>query len=119
MVLLVVTAFTGIFLNHQTFSPFHILVIVVLTTIPLAIYQYQKANYIEFKRGLFYNFVGLTLAMVGTLSPNRFFGNRIWIKTFELETVVATNIFYLIFGLSLLLAIFGIYNAIKNPKFFR
>lgn len=116
--LLIITAITGIFLNLTKFSPFHILAIVVLTTLPLAIYQRSKNNILEFKRGLFFNFVGLNLAMVGTLSPGRTIGFELLKKTLNFTDQMSTNSFYTLGIIAIILAIFGIYNAITNPKFF-
>lgn len=119
MISLILTAITGIFLETASFSPFHILVIVVLTTIPVAFWQRSVNRLLPFKRNLFYNFIGLNIALVGTLSPNRFLGNRLWTNGLQLSEANSRTAFLVIIGVAIILGIVAVAQAILNPKFFR
>ncbi len=76
---LIIAAITGIFLNLSSFSPFHILSIVVLTTIPIGVYQLLvNDDFQNFNRQVWFNFLGLNLAFVGALYPTRYIGYMMW-----------------------------------------
>jgi uncharacterized membrane protein len=107
--LLFSSAISGIMLNLVVFSPFHILSIVTITTIPMVLYNFWRSNFLQFKKGLLYNFVGLNLAMVGALEPDRYIGRRLGL-TPEIWTGMM-----ILAGLT---SIFIIYRANRNPKFF-
>jgi hypothetical protein len=108
--LLVASAISGILLNVYTFSPFHALAIVTITTIPLALWNLSKSVFLPFKKGLLYNFIGLNLAMVGAFEPDRYVGRRL-----HLTPAIWSGL--MIFGVAF--AIYIIIQANKNPKFFR
>jgi uncharacterized membrane protein len=75
--LLVSSAISGIMLNTYSFSPFHVLAVVTITTIPLVLWNLSRSKFLEFKKGLLYNFIGLNLAMVGAFEPDRYVGRRL------------------------------------------
>jgi hypothetical protein len=118
---LVISAITGIMLNTTTFSPFHILAIVTLTTTPLALVNLYRKNYLDFKRGIFFNFLGLNLAFVGALEPDRYLGSKLW-NPIQLalgwDSFVVGHIWFGILILSVLYVIFLVYRVLQNPTFF-
>jgi uncharacterized membrane protein len=119
--LLIISAFTGILLNTYSFSPFHILAIVTITTIPLAMYNLFKSQFLQFKRGLFYNFLGLNLAFCGALEPTRYLGRRLWKpleSTFGLSREFSSTAFTILFVLSMILAIYFVIQANRKSNFF-
>jgi uncharacterized membrane protein len=108
--LLVSSAISGIMLNTYSFSPFHVLAVVTITTIPLVIWNLSRSKFLEFKKGLLYNFIGLNLAMIGAFEPDRYVGRRLHL-TIEIWA-----------GLMVLAIIFSVYIIIqvnRNPKFFK
>jgi uncharacterized membrane protein len=108
--LLVSSAISGIMLNTYSFSPFHVLAIVTITTIPLVLWNLSRSKFLESKRGLLYNFIGLNLAMIGAFNPDRYLGSRLNL-TIEIWS-----------GLMILATVFSIYiiiQANRKPNFFR
>jgi uncharacterized membrane protein len=108
--LLVSSAVSGIMLNTYSFSPFHALAIVTITTIPLVLWNLSRSKFLESKKGLLYNFIGLNLAMFGAFEPDRYVGRRLHL-TIEIWA-----------GLMVLATIFSIYiiiQANRNPNFFK
>jgi uncharacterized membrane protein len=71
------SALTGLFLNPTLKSPFVWLAILTLTTIPNGIRLLPKGNG-EFKRSMFFSWLGLCVAMIGTLYPQRRLGYMLW-----------------------------------------
>jgi uncharacterized membrane protein len=107
--LLFCSAVSGIFLNLSYFSPFHILSAVTILTIPLVIFNFFKAKFLKSKQGLFYNFVGLNIAMIGAFEPGRYIGRRISLSELGWQ---------ILFGLSVIIGIYFVIQANKNSKFF-
>jgi uncharacterized membrane protein len=95
-VLLTFAAITGLLLNTQDFTPFHVLSVVTIVTIPFAFYQLSKGSQFKYLGGLFYNFLGLSVALTGALEPHRTVGYRLWIKTLKLEPNFAENLFFVL-----------------------
>lgn len=119
-ILLLFAAISGIFLNLRSFSPFHILSIVTLTTIPVSLYSlYQKRNSYKAFRGVFYNFLWLNLAFIGALLPLRTLWYRLWIEGLWLSIEVATQIVWIIWIIASIYVIYLVYQSIRNPDFFR
>lgn len=119
-ILLLIAAVTGILLNLHTFSPFHILSIVTITTIPISlVFIYQKRNYFQAFRGVFYNFLGLNLALIGALLPMRTLGYRLWIEGFWLSVESATLIVQVLFVIGIISAIYLVYRTIRDKTFFQ
>lgn len=112
-----ISAISGIFLNLITFSPFHILSIIVLTTTPLALYNYKKGKNKEYKLGLYYNFVGLCLAATGTLYPGRRIGGILFRGILNLDRSASVNIFYIITVIATLFAVNGIIKTNQEKLF--
>jgi ABC-type phosphate/phosphonate transport system permease subunit len=97
-------------LNTYSFSPFHVLVVVTITTIPLVLWNLSRSKFLEFKKGLLYNFIGLNLAMIGAFEPDRYVGRRLHL-TIEIWA-----------GLMVLAIIFSVYiiiQANRKPNFFK
>jgi uncharacterized membrane protein len=92
--LLICSAITGYLFNPYSFSPFHFLAIVTIVTTPIAIYFLLKGNNLKARRGFIYNFIGLNIAMVGALEPDRYLGRRlelgfnVWAGLFVVSLVV-------------------------------
>jgi uncharacterized membrane protein len=101
---LVTAGITGIMLNTYSFSPFHVLAVVTITTIPLAFWQLQQGKYLSFKRGILYNFIGLNIAMIGAFEPNRYLGGRLGLS---LSTWG---------GMMILAIVVGVWTAIQANK---
>jgi uncharacterized membrane protein len=106
----VTAGITGIMLNTYSFSPFHVLAVVTITTIPLALWNLKREQFLEFKKGMLYNFVGLNLAMIGAFEPDRFVGRRLGLPVSLWEVMMISAIF---------VGILMIVRANKNPKFFQ
>jgi uncharacterized membrane protein len=70
-------ALTGLFINPTLSSPFVWLSILTLITIPNGIRLLPKSK-AEFKRSMFFAWLGLCVAMVGTLYPERRLGFMLW-----------------------------------------
>jgi uncharacterized membrane protein len=107
---LVTAGITGIMLNTYSFSPFHILAVVTITTIPLALWNLARGQFLEFKKGMLYNFVGLNLAMIGAFEPDRFVGRRLGLS---LSVWGGMMIGAVIIGIVMIV------KANRNPRFFR
>lgn len=118
-ILLVMSAITGLFLNLRYFSPFHVLVIVVLTTVPLAFYNLKNGDVLKYKKGLFYNFIGLNLALVGALYPERFLGVKLWSTTLHLDSNISLLSFTCIAILASITAIYSIVQVNQKPNFIK
>jgi uncharacterized membrane protein len=117
-----ISAATGIFLNLVTFSFFHILSVVTLTTIPLGIYLWYKKQYLGLYHSIFNNFLGLCAAFAGALSPGRSVGFRFWTpikQTFGLSFLQVNQIHTVLFWTSLALVAYFVFQSYKNPKFFK
>ena len=118
---LIIASITGIFLNTRAFSQFHVLSIVVLTTLPFALFDWYRDRTLQFKKNLFYNFLGLNAAFVGTLSPTRLLGSRLWNpirSSFGLDLNTSRNIYFFALAVSILIIIWFVIKA-NRPKFFR
>jgi uncharacterized membrane protein len=102
--LLVSSAISGIMLNTYSFSPFHVLAIVTITTIPLVLWNLFRSNFLQSKKGLLYNFIGLNLAMIGAFEPDRYIGRRLHL-TIEIWAV-----------LMILATIFSVYIIIQANR---
>jgi hypothetical protein len=119
---LIISAITGILLNTYSFSPFHVLAIVTITTIPLAWFNFMKKNYTEFTKGIFFNVVGLNIAFVGALAPERYLGYKLWHpmqKSLDLSNSAVDNAFIALLSISFLYAVCLVMKAIKDSNFFR
>lgn len=89
MVLLVVTAVSGVFLNTLFFTPFHALSILTLVNIPLSIRAFAQGRERVARDNLFQNYLGLSVALVGTTYPLRFLGSRLYARVdFTLAQVI-------------------------------
>lgn len=108
--LLVASGITGIFLNLFYFSPFHVLSVVTITTIPLALWHLSKAKFLQFKKGLLYNFIGLNIAMTGAFEPSRYVGRRL---------NLSESIWQIMMILVIIIGIYFVIQANRSPKFFR
>ncbi len=108
--LLIMAGISGIFLNTYSFSPFHVLAIVTITTIPLALWNLHKSQILEFKKGLLYNFVGLNLAMVGAFEPERYIGRKLGLSMLSWQILGV---------ISIIIAIFVIIQANRKNSFLK
>ena len=108
--LLISAAISGIMLNTYSFSPFHILAVITICTIPLVLFNLYKSKFLKFKKGLLYNFIGLNIAMIGAFEPHRYIGRRLqlteqsWLGLMILAIFISINF---------------IFQANKNPSFFK
>jgi uncharacterized membrane protein len=107
---LVTAGITGIMLNTYSFSPFHILAVVTITTIPLALWNLGKGQFLKFKKGLLYNFIGLNIAMFGAFEPDRYIGRRLGLPV---QVWGGLMIFAVIAGVIIVI------QANRNKHFFR
>ena len=109
-VLLISAAISGIMLNTYSFSPFHVLSVVTITTIPVALYNLYNSKFLVFKKGLLYNFIGLNIAMIGAFEPHRYIGRRLHLTDQSWLVLMILAVF---------ISIYFIFQANKNPKFFK
>jgi hypothetical protein len=117
-VLLSLAAITGLLLNTQDFTPFHVLSVVTIVTIPVAFFQLSRGSEFKYLGGLFYNFLGLSVALTGALEPHRTVGYRLWIKTLGIKPDLAENIFFGLLALAVINAIYFVVQVnIKNSWF--
>jgi uncharacterized membrane protein len=108
--LLVSSAISGIMLNTSSLSPFHVLAVITITTIPLALWNLYESKLLQFKKGLLYNFIGLNLAMIGAFEPHRYVGRRLHLTTeIWAELMILATIF----------SIYIIIQANRKPNFFK
>jgi uncharacterized membrane protein len=107
---LITSGITGILLNPFNFGPFHVLSIVTITTIPLALWHLSQTRFLQFKKGLLYNFIGLNIAMIGAFQPDRYVGRRLHLT----ETTWGILMIF-----SVLIGIYMVIQANRNTKFFR
>jgi uncharacterized membrane protein len=116
--LYICSAISGIFLNLETFSPFHILAIITLSTTPVAVYRYFNGKFKAFNRSMLYNFIGLNIAFAGALAPNRTLGYRFWKLGLHLDTTMALNSFYVFLSAMMVIATVVIIRSFKNPQLY-
>jgi uncharacterized membrane protein len=95
------SALTGLFLNPTLNSPFVWLAILTLITIPNGIRLLPKSK-VEFKRSMFFSWLGLCVAMIGTFYPNRRLGFMLWNNLDVGEELAMTYTNYLILGIGLI-----------------
>lgn len=115
---LILSAISGIFLNLSSFSPFHILSIVVLTTIPLGIYRYVfNSNFDFLNRQVWFNFLGLNLAFMGSFYPTRYIGSKFWFileEIFGFDPQTSIFLFFTTFAFALSIIFYLIFKTIKE-----
>lgn len=111
MVLLVITALSGIPLNTLSFSPFHALAILTLVNVPLSIRAFGQGRERVARDNLFQNYLGLSVALVGTTYPLRFIGSRLYSGV---ELGLAETLFTASLVLSLVLTALLLYLAAKD-----
>lgn len=95
------SALTGLFINPTLSSPFVWLAIVTLTTIPNGIRLLSKSR-IEFKRSMFFSWLGLCIAMIGTLYPTRRLGFMLWSKLNVPQELAFNYTNYIMIGVSMI-----------------
>lgn len=95
------SALTGLFLNPTLKSPFVWLAILTLTTIPNGIRLLPKGKG-EFKRSMFFSWLGLCVAMIGTIYPGRRLGFALWNSLNVSEELATTYTNYLIIGMGII-----------------
>ena len=111
MGLLVVTAVSGIPLNTLAFSPFHALALLTLVNIPLSIRAFRQGRERVARDNLFQNYLGLSVALVGTTHPLRFIGGRMYGGT---DLTLAETWFGWSMTLSIILVVVLLYLAAKD-----
>lgn len=106
-----ITAFT--FGDITEISPFKILAVLTIFNFATTCYFLQNDNFQKARQKMFPPYIGLCIAFVGTLHPERLLGYRFFIKGLQLNIGLATNIwiFAMIFS-----AIAATIVAINNYK---
>jgi uncharacterized membrane protein len=75
-----VTAITGLFLrsSFEPISPFKVLTIKTMLAFARMVYLILKNEYVRARRTMFGAYIGLVIAFVGTLHPDRLFGDMLF-----------------------------------------
>ena len=113
-----ITAISGLFLKSgfKPISPFYVLSVVTILVFISAVFMLSKQNWSGVRRRMLGAYIGLTIAFVGTLHPNRLFGDIVWSEWFKLSFDYALWIWiFLMILTSVGGIIFGIYDK-KNLK---
>ena len=111
MVLLAVTALSGIPLNTLTFSPFHALALLTLVNVPLSWRAFKRGRERTARDNLFQNSLGLFVALVGTTHPYRFIGSKLYN---EVDIELAQTLFAVSMGVSVAIVLVLLYLAYKD-----
>jgi hypothetical protein len=115
--LLFLAAITGMLLNTSDFTPFHFLSVVTIVTLPIAFYHLYKNNQLRYMRGLFFNYLGLTIAMIGATEPHRTLGYRMFNKGLGIDIDTSEKIFFVLLIAAMINAtIFAILVLTKRFK---
>lgn len=107
-----ITAITGLFLrsSFQPISPFKVLSVITIIAFCISIFRIYQNNYIKARKNMLGAFVGLCIAFVGTLYPERLFGGILF------EKVSFDIALWIWIGLMIVTSVGGILFAIFHQK---
>ncbi len=109
------TAITGLFFgNIAEISPFKILALITIINFGITAFRLQQKNYAKARTTMFPAYVGLCIAFIGTLHPERILGHRFFIQGFKIDSTLATNIWILMMISSVITAIIVAITSFKT-----
>jgi uncharacterized membrane protein len=110
-----VTAITGLFLrsSFEPISPFKVLSIVTILAFAWIFYLLYKKEFVRSRRTMLGAYIGLTIAFVGTLHPERLFGDILFGQYLSIGLDLALQIWI---TLMILTSIGGITFGILDKK---
>jgi uncharacterized membrane protein len=75
-----ITAITGLFMrsSFEPISPFKVLSVITLFAFIRTVYLINKKEFVTSRRNMLGAYIGLTIAFVGTLHPERLFGDMLF-----------------------------------------
>ena len=113
-----ITAFTGLFFSaFNEITPFKLLAVLTIINFSTATIYLSKKNFEKAKRNMFPPYIGLCIAFVGTLHPERLLGYKFFISGLKLDLSFASSLWAFLMISSVIGAtIIATRSVIENRK---